>query len=215
MHMNPYQKYKTDYSNQVHMLNISICKNLFLLKNNTIKRQEKKFDINWKNYHKTEKTHLVSFVITDHFSSCFYAELHSIESIPKIYEFLYNAWKMKETYRFCGIPETLIVPNITIEMFPEILNFPKHYEDINLQLPTSGFDAGIRHKKTWEEFIRINTYDEDEYKYLNIFQLNNEKICKSCNYNQWEKNCKYNKWLSGKPKLIVPDSFENFKKYFS
>lgn len=43
-------KYKSDYPNQVHQLNMSISQNYYLLKNGEIKYQLKKFDINWNNY---------------------------------------------------------------------------------------------------------------------------------------------------------------------
>lgn len=72
-------KYKSDYPNQVHQLNMSISQNYYLLKNGEIKYQLKKFDINWNNYERTGKRHIVNFLIRDHFSNCFYAEIYPIE----------------------------------------------------------------------------------------------------------------------------------------
>jgi hypothetical protein len=47
--------YKSDYPNQVHQINVSISKHYHLLNDGRIKYQEKKFDINWQNYTRTNK----------------------------------------------------------------------------------------------------------------------------------------------------------------
>ena len=110
--------YKSDFPNQVHQLNVSISQNYYLLKDETIKWQEKKFDINWKNFTKSSKRHLVTYIIRDHYSSCFFAELHPIDKLPEIEEFLFNAWSIKEDYEFRGIGHSNIIPQSTIDQFP-------------------------------------------------------------------------------------------------
>ena len=60
--------YYSDFPNQVHQLNVSLSKNYHLLKDGSIKYQEKKFNINFKNHEKTGKRHLINFVIRDRFT---------------------------------------------------------------------------------------------------------------------------------------------------
>lgn len=81
-----YHTYKSDYPNQVHQLNYSISQNYHLLKMERLNIKQK-FDINLSNYTKTGKRHLYSFLIRDHFSNCFYAELHPIDEAHNIKDF--------------------------------------------------------------------------------------------------------------------------------
>ncbi|RZJ90594.1 MAG: hypothetical protein EOO20_07675 [Chryseobacterium sp.] len=81
-----YHTYKSDYPNQVHQLNFSISQNYHILKNGDIKYQVKKFDVNWSNYSKSGKIHLINYLIRDHFSGCFYAEVYPIDEVPHISE---------------------------------------------------------------------------------------------------------------------------------
>jgi len=148
-----YHSYKSDYPNQVHQLNFSISQNYYLLKNDEIKYQSKKFDVNWKNYEKTGKRHLINILIRDHFSNCFYAEIFPIDEVPYINEFLFNAWKEKEGFEFCGIPKNLILGRHIVEKFPDILNFSKNIGQ-NIELAKNGFATGIRSVRDWENNIK-------------------------------------------------------------
>lgn len=124
--------YQSDYPNQVHQLSFYISKNYYILKNGEIKYQQKKFDINWNNYSKARKKHIVNFVIRDHFSNCFYAETYPIDQVPHIKEFLFNAWRKKEYFQFCGIPNYLICSKQVLDTFPELKNLSKNI-DLTLQ----------------------------------------------------------------------------------
>lgn len=182
--------YKSDYPNQVHQINVSISKNYYLVKDGTIKYQEKKFDINWKNYQKSSKRHLVTFIVRDHFSSCFYAELHPIDKMPKIEDFLFNAWSEKENYHFYGIGKTCIIPKSTLEMFPQLNNFFNNKENIYLQLPENGFSSAVRSIREWENRIKYLTFRYSNTRTITDFQKNVELINLNINnlYNR-ENSC--------------------------
>ena len=106
--------YRTDYSNHVHLLLVSVSKNLYILKDRTLKYQKKKMEYNLKNLVKSERELVVHYLIVDHLSGFFYGELHSAKKLIPIEEFLHQAWSEKEDYQFCGLPAVLSVPK-TIE----------------------------------------------------------------------------------------------------
>lgn len=204
-----YNTYKSDYPNQVHQLNFFISQNYYLLKNGEIKYQTNKFDINWLNYEKTGKRHLVNYLIRDHFSNCFYAEIFPIDNCPSIKDFLFNAWKQKNNFEFCGIPKNLILGRHIIERFPELINFSKNTE-LNIELARNGFATGIRSTRDWENNIRFYTYF-DNYKTITDFQQNIEIICRNINLKdsgktqpnlkKWENNNPIGKIINQKIKF--------------
>ena len=206
--------YKSDYPNQVQQLNVSISKNLFLLKDGTIKYQDKKFDINWKNYQKSKKKHLVTFIVRDHFSSCFYAELHPIDELPKIEEFLFNAWSEKENYEFYGIGKTCIIPNSTLQLYPGIQNFFKNVDNVHLQLPENGFSSAIRSIREWEQKIIHFISWYSNLKKINDFKENIEIINREINDSYNRENSNLKKWMSNEPKITNTPSKVVFFKFF-
>lgn len=205
--------YKSDYPNQVHQLNFSISQNHYLLKNGKIKYQAKKFDINWKNYEKTGKTHLVNFLIRDHFSNCFYAEIHIINKIPDIREFLYNAWREKENFEFCGIPKVLIIGRHIIEQFPKINNFAIN-TSLNIELAENGFATGIRSVKDWENNIKYYS-DFENFKTFKYFQENIEIICRDLNLrNSGKTESNLKKWAINNPTGVLINDKIQFDNLF-
>ncbi len=206
--------YKSDYPNQVHQLNLSISQNHYLLKNGEIKYQIKKFDVNWKNYQQSGKKHLVNFLIRDHFSNCFYAEIHSIDKMPHIKDFLFNTWRKKDNYDFCGFPDTLILGKHIIEKFPEIKNLEKNI-GINLQLATSGFTTGIRSLRDWENEIKFVTAIYTDCQSIKDFQNNNEFICREINSKDTEKTePNLLKWSNNISKVRLINDKKEFDKFF-
>lgn len=205
--------YKSDYPNQVHQLNFSISQNYYLLKNGEIKYQSKKFDINLKNYVKTGKKHLVNFLIRDHFSNCFYAEIYSIDKVPKINDFLFNAWKEKINFEFCGIPKSLILGKHIIEEFPELINFSKNV-DLNIELARNGFATGIRSVRDWENNIKYYICF-DNCKNIDDFQLNTQQICREINLRDSKKTePNLLKWSNNEPKGKIINDKDTFDKLF-
>lgn len=151
--------YQSDYPNQVHQLSFYISKNYYILKNGEIKYQQKKFDVNWKNYSKTNKRHIVNFVIRDHFSNCFYAETFPIDQVPHIKEFLFNAWREKKHFRFCGIPDYLICSKQVLDAFTELSKNLSKNTELILQPADQGFSTGVRATRDWEENYKYCSYE--------------------------------------------------------
>lgn len=208
-----YHSYKSDYPNQVHQLNFSISQNHYLLKNGEIKYQQKKFEVNWSNYEKTGKRHLVNYLIRDHFSNCFYAELHPIDQLPTLSDFLFNAWRPKDSYEFCGIPTVLIIGRNIVDRFPEILQFEKNTK-LHLELAQNGFATGIRSLRDWEQNIRYFSFYED-CKDIQGFQQNIEFICRDLNLRKTGKTTEnLLKWLDNNPQCSVVDDKDVFEKLF-
>lgn len=208
-----YNRYVSDYPNQVHQLNFSISQNYHILKNGDIKFQAKKFDVNWKNYNKTGKRHIVNFLIRDHFSNCFYAEIFPVDKNLSIIDFLYNAWRKKENFEFCGIPNTLILGRHVVERFPDIYNLEANI-GLNIELATNGFATGIRSLKDWENNI---AYYSNYHNYKNIsgFQNNIEIICRDLNLrNNGKSEPNLIKWANNKPKGILINELIEFSKLF-
>lgn len=208
-----YHTYKSDYPNQVHQLNFSISQNYHILKNGDIKYQVKKFDVNWTNYSKSGKRHLVNYLIRDHFSGCFYAEVHPIDEVPHISEFLFNAWRQKEGFEFCGIPKSLILGRHIIEKFPEIENLQKNVR-LNIELAQNGFATGIRSMRDWENGIKYYSIFQN-YKTIKGFQSNIEIICRDLSLRESGKTePNLLKWFNNNPKVVLINDRIEFENCF-
>lgn len=208
-----YISYKSDYPNQVHQLNFSISQNYHLLKSSEIKYQVKKFDVNWNNYTKTGKRHLVNYLVRDHFSNCFYAEVYPIDEVPHISKFLFNAWRQKDGFEFCGIPRSLILGRHIVEKFPEIQNFQKN-AGLNIELAQNGFATGIRSVRDWENGIKYYTMFQN-YKNIEGFQNGIEQICRDLNLrNSGKTEQNLLKWANNEPRGKVVNDLTQFETYF-
>ncbi len=196
-------KYVSEFPNQVHQLNVSISKHYFLLKDGSIKWQAKELDINWSNYQSSGRHHLVTFIIRDHFSNCFYAELHPVDKLPTISEFLFNAWTQKDQFPFYGVPSCLIVPKNTQELFPSILKYLSKKPGPALQIPTSGFSSAVVSIRQWERFIKYFTGLSDDNINLAWFQENIQLINYRINSFDSSKTKANNlqKWAGHNPRI--------------
>ena len=111
--------------------------------------------------------------------------------------FLFRAWSKKEEYPFCGIPENLIIPQTVQRFSPGILEFVENC-GVSVAKATSGFQAGVRTLKTWEEELRIATSLDGDFKNINGVQKNIIYLCayvnsrdfgrKESNISRWQKN---------------------------
>jgi hypothetical protein len=115
--------YQSEYSNQVHQLIVSVSKHLFVTKTGRLKFQQKAMDMNLSACSKDAKDHVVHYLIRDHYSGVFYAEIHSSSSLIPIEDFLYRAWSQKGEYLFCGAPDWMSIPRTVSEVFPAIIDF--------------------------------------------------------------------------------------------
>ncbi len=75
-----------------------------------MKYQKKPFDVRIENLQSSQKTHIVHYVIRDHFSGLFYAELSDSDSLIPIHDFLYRAWQNKLFHPMVGIPDFMTIP---------------------------------------------------------------------------------------------------------
>jgi len=95
----------------------------------------------------------VHYLIRDHFSGVFYAELYSSSALVPVEEFLFRAWSQKADYPFCGVPEYISIPKTVSDAFPAIDNLIDAYGIQTVDV-TSGFQSGaIRDIKTWEQHV--------------------------------------------------------------
>jgi hypothetical protein len=115
-----YVNYQTNYPNEVHQLIVCVSKHLYVTKTGLIKNQQKSFDVSLEKLDKAEKEHLVHYLIRDHFSGVFYAEIHSGKSLIPVEEFLFRAWSPKQGYPFHGMPECILVPKTVSDKFPSV-----------------------------------------------------------------------------------------------
>ncbi len=209
-------RYKSDYPNQVHQLNVSLSKHYHLLADGSIKWQIKEFDINWENYTKTGKKHLVTYMLRDHYSNCFYAELHSVDNMPLIHEFLYNAWAQKNDYPFYGLPSCLIVPGTTQKQFPSINLFISKVGTPHLQTPTSGYSTAVVSIRQWERVIKYFTGFYKDCKTLDDFQERIQLINNEINtfVSSKTKVQSLLKWLDNNPRIIEVGDKLSFNSHF-
>lgn len=162
---------------------------------------------------KTNKRHIVNFVIRDHFSNCFYAETFPIDQVPHIKEFLFNAWRKKQHFGFCGIPDYLICSNQVLDTFPELKNFSKN-TDLTIQLANQGFSTGVRATRDWETNFKYYCLYKN-CRTIQGFQENIESICGDLNTRdngRTEPNLK--KWIENEPKVQLINDKKVFDTLF-
>lgn len=146
-------QYESDYSNQVHQLTIAVSRHFFVTREGVVKWQMKPFDITLENCQKTGKTHIVNYIIRDHFSGMFYGALAATDKLRDAMEFLVEAWSEKADYPFAGMPEHLIVAKTYQSTFPNLMAFLSQ-QPIQLIEARSGFQGGVRDVRTWEELLK-------------------------------------------------------------
>jgi hypothetical protein len=186
------QTYQSDYPNQVHQLMVSVSKHFYLLKNGSVKFQKKKFECTLANMHRSEKDHVVHYLIRDHFSGAFYAEAASSSQLIAVDQFLLRAWSKKDEYIFCGLPEHLSVPNTVAEAFPTLLSWVDS-QGIKLLEVTSGFQGGIRDLPTWEDYLRM-VFAIGEETRLSEVQGKAARINDYLNREHGDRASKIDKW---------------------
>ena len=218
--------YYSEFPNQLHQLNVSLSKNIYLLTDGSFKTQEKKFDINFKNHHKTGKRHLVNYVIRDHFSGCYYAEIHPADDLPHIVSFLYNAWRSKESFPFKGIPKYLSITKTILDQWPHILNFEGKYKKCTLQRATSGFANGVISVKKWEKDFKFflyklsdGWYDNIKHEKIEIKEFSRKTFDVACNDSnkgwEWDNEpSPLDKWMNNNPYIETLENPDEFLELF-
>lgn len=140
----------TEYSNQLHQLLVSVSKHLYFRKDGYVKYQEKPFDINIKNCHKSRKEHLVYYILRDHFSGTFTFRIATTKKLIPLADFLHYAWSeyAGENKFIWGMPDFIFIPQMiaTNDLLSGLNTL-----GVKTMTPPSGFASGIRIIKDIED----------------------------------------------------------------
>jgi hypothetical protein len=160
-------RYQSDYANQVHQLIVSVSRHLWVTKEGLLRYQHKPFEVSLAKLARAEKRHIVHYLIRDHHSGLLYAEIAVAPQLFSTREFLLRAWSRKDRLSFSGVPDALTVPKSVADAFPELLPWLDEL-DVEIIAATSGFQAGVRDLKTWEEKVRhaLDWYPADDLGHL-------------------------------------------------
>lgn len=146
------QSYSSPYPNYLHQLFITPSKHLHVLKDGRLKWQDKAMDVALEGIDKSDRENIVHYIVSDHTSSAFYAEMHTSRSLVSPKDFLIRAWSEKPNFFFCGVPKHLVVPAVVMGKFPEVGDFLDRQGVIHFP-PSSGFYAGVHQVRNWEKDV--------------------------------------------------------------
>lgn len=191
-----YHRYKSDYPNQVHQLLVTVSKHFHIGAKGQLRYQFKAMDVNLNNLEKSDREQVVFYLLRDHFSGVFYAEIASGKKLISINDFLLRAWLQKPDLVFCGVPENLMVTKVVENQFPEITAI---LQQLNIRKfnPPSGFASGMREVTEWEKRVRFYTI---AYPVMEAFSLWNPRTCSLiCALENEEKIADWNKIMARVP----------------
>jgi hypothetical protein len=213
------KRYQTNHSNEVHQLIVTPSKHFFVTRNGVLKYQKKPFEIKLENCQDFKKTHIIHYIIRDHFSGLVYWETCTSDAAIPIHEFLFRSWTKKEKQPFYGMPSCMTIPKNVQLFFPGLVNF---VETLGIEFikVTSGFQGGVRDIRTIEDELRCAGLfwgDPGQFQTELPFELILEKsyeICTRLSDNFYRKPSKKETWLSGfgtEQKIFIPKSLELFR----
>lgn len=154
-------RYSSPYPNYIHQLFVTPSKHLYVLKDRRLKWQDKAMEVQLDKVEEADKEHVVHYIVADHTSAAFYAELRTSKTLISPSEFLTRAWAKKTDFFFHGLPEQLIVPAAVSNKYPEINDWLEHLL-VGLVPPPSGFYAGVHQVRNWEKDV-ANTISFHDY----------------------------------------------------
>ncbi len=131
-------RYRSDYSNHVHQLVVTVSKHFYVTKQGKFKRQSTPFKAVIGKSSSYTKTHVVHYMITDHYSGLFYSEVTTSDDLFPIEAFLERAWGFKPGHPMQGEPHLLVVPKSVFNAFPGLSAW-LYQKPIELVQATSGF----------------------------------------------------------------------------
>ena len=203
-------RYITDYSNQVHQLIVSVSRHFYITADGKLKYQKKPFEAKLGHQDSYSKRHLIHYMIRDHFSGLFYAEISDTNDMYPVLEFLYRAWSRKDLHPLHGLPDAVTVPKNLRVLWPTLVPFleKEAIEPIDV---TSGFQGGVRDIRTWEQELRFYPYMYDSQPdYMNIREKA-EIICAKLNTSEIRGGHKSTVWMENLcGNVRVPTSWEGF-----
>lgn len=205
-----YKQYKTEYSNQVHQLIVSVSKHFYVTSNGKYKQQKKAFEVKLDKPETFTKKHVVHYLIRDHFSGLFYAEVTETENILPVSEFLYRAWSRKKYHPLYGVPWGVTVPKTVKSKWPKLSPFLDETGIIPLDV-TSGFQGGVRDIRTWEEYLRCDLYESGHPPEYSEVLKRSADTCKMLNISTTRGKSKEVVWKEGlTSEVYLPSSPEAF-----
>ena len=198
--------YQSDYPNQVHQLVVSVSKHLYVTKAGRMNFQKKAMEVSLETVNRSDKVHVIHYVIRDHFSGLVYAELCPSTQIIPVETFLRRAWSKKEGHVFCGVPDALTIPKTVSAVFPEVSQFVRSL-GIDILVVTSGFQGGVRDIRTLEE--RLAWYaqakiEEEEWQPFKVAQGKIHELVADLNGDPSDWGSKARRWTSKVGELRVP-----------
>lgn len=195
-------RYQSEYSNQVHQLVVSVSRHFWRTKSGEFKHQKKPFEVSLASLGKSEKNHLVHYLISDHFSGLFYMEIAVAPTLPSVTDFLLRAWSRKDMLPFCGLPEMLTVPKTVSDQFPDLLPWLAQ-NSVEVLPATSGFQAGVRDLRTWEQHLRYELAVNQPSTQAGLDQVT-KHLCLELGSNDLFGTAKTERWHAGLGTLRFP-----------
>lgn len=154
-------RYSSPYPNYIHQLFVTPSKHLYVLKDKRLKLQSKAMEVKLDGIEECEREHVVHYILADHTSAAFYAELGTSQTLMDPTAFLTRAWSQKPDFFFHGVPDNLIVPTAVSNKYPQVRDW---LTPLNVRIvpPPSGFYAGIHQVRNWEKDV-ANTLSFHDY----------------------------------------------------
>lgn len=202
------QRYETSQSNEVHQLMVAVSRHFYVTAAGKFQRQKKAFEIRLDKSESFTKRHIVHYLLRDHFSGLFYAELSDTTNIFPVHEFLYRAWSKKGTHPLYGIPFSLTVPSTVRALWPDLVSKLNGItiEPVDV---TSGFQGGVRDLRTWEDLLHCGLYESGYPPDYEEVLRHAPDTCASFNTSAYRGEPKAKIWSENLPEeMYVPASTE-------
>ncbi|MEQ1606446.1 MAG: strawberry notch family protein [Pyrinomonadaceae bacterium] len=174
---------------EVHQLLVSVSKHYLVGTTGIIRHQKKAMDVSLRNYQKSDRVHLVYYILRDRFTGFYYVEVVSTKNLIPLQDFLLRAFLPKPDIYFGGLPKVLLVPKDVESMYPQIIDFLNGLRILKVN-PASGFDSGIIAVKDWERTMKCALIPDTDLD--NIAQWNPRTAIdfldtyNSDNYEHWK-----------------------------
>ena len=147
-----HRTYKTNFSNEVHQLIVSVSRHFYVTSMGQLKYQKKSFDVSLDKLDKLTKRHIVNYMIRDHFSGLSYVEIVEARNMFPVFEFLHRAWSKKDVCPLYGLPRAITVPKNVRETWSELVPLLERMTVQPIKV-TNGFQGGVREIRKWEEVL--------------------------------------------------------------
>jgi len=191
---------------EVHQLLITVSRHFHIGSKGQIRYQNKPMEITLKKLEKSDRNHLVHYILRDEASGFFYAELCSHKDLIPNRGFLLRGWFIKKSSTFCGVPKSLVVTKTIVDHFGDG-SYSDLLAELNIKssVPDSGFSTGVRVIKDWEDDIYFRAVDVDD----------DEELRSVANWNPMTtaffsnvKSFRYSKFYRTKERLVPNDDYE-------